>query len=272
MSVLLGMMNEKHDRFEWAGERFEVKPMNLTRIVMSNLTVDTTIVQRNSQLEPYQDINNLKVTIDNFTLDESFLTPEVVQKELKVIVNELAEKWEKKFAENKAKTNQKIEQTNSDLKKSTDSQYKFLKSELRQWPHGDYCIFKGKGKKCSNGFTEQIYSISGSHLGRIDLKRKQMFKGKYRFLRDSDERDSYILHAVHKLSWDSVSFELCCRGFQPKIKTTYSAGGVGVSWWSLPFVPPPSLVGACYLHPPDARAILHYDSLCNSTCSVTGGA
>ena len=36
---------------------------------------------------------------------------------------------------------------------------------------------------------------------------------------------------------------------------------------------PPSLVGAYYLHPPDARAIfLHDDLLCNGTCSVTGGS
>ena len=36
--------------------------------------------------------------------------------------------------------------------------------------------------------------------------------------------------------------------------------------------PPPSLVGAYYLHPPDARAIfLHNGLLCNGTCSVTGG-
>ena len=35
---------------------------------------------------------------------------------------------------------------------------------------------------------------------------------------------------------------------------------------------PPSLVGAYYLQPPDARAIfLHNDLLCNDTCSVTGG-
>ena len=41
---------------------------------------------------------------------------------------------------------------------------------------------------------------------------------------------------------------------------------------SFPFVPP-SLVGAYYLQPPDARAIfLHNDLLCNDTCSVTGGA
>ena len=37
--------------------------------------------------------------------------------------------------------------------------------------------------------------------------------------------------------------------------------------------PPPSLVGAYYLQPPDARAIfLHDDLLCNDTCSVTGGS
>ena len=42
-------------------------------------------------------------------------------------------------------------------------------------------------------------------------------------------------------------------------------------WGSFPFLPP-SLVGAYYLHPPDARAItLHNDLLCNDTCSVTGG-
>ena len=36
--------------------------------------------------------------------------------------------------------------------------------------------------------------------------------------------------------------------------------------------PPPNLVGAYYLHPPDARAInLHNDLLCKGTCSVTGG-
>ena len=41
---------------------------------------------------------------------------------------------------------------------------------------------------------------------------------------------------------------------------------------SFPFVPPPSVVGAYYLHPPDARAIfLQDDLLCNGTCSVTGG-
>ena len=41
---------------------------------------------------------------------------------------------------------------------------------------------------------------------------------------------------------------------------------------SFPFVPP-SLVGAYYLQPPDARAIFsHNDLLCNGTCSVTGGS
>ena len=35
---------------------------------------------------------------------------------------------------------------------------------------------------------------------------------------------------------------------------------------------PPSLVGAYYLQPPDARAIfLHNDLLCNGTCAVAGG-
>ena len=43
---------------------------------------------------------------------------------------------------------------------------------------------------------------------------------------------------------------------------------------SFPFVPPPpSLVGAYYLQPPDARAIiLHNDLLSNDACSVTGGS
>ena len=41
---------------------------------------------------------------------------------------------------------------------------------------------------------------------------------------------------------------------------------------SFSFVPP-SLVGAYYLQPPDARAIfLNNDLLCNDTCSVTGGS
>ena len=36
--------------------------------------------------------------------------------------------------------------------------------------------------------------------------------------------------------------------------------------------PPPSLVGAYYLHPQDAREIfLHNDLQCNGMCSVTGG-
>ena len=36
---------------------------------------------------------------------------------------------------------------------------------------------------------------------------------------------------------------------------------------------PPSLVGAYYLQPPDARAIiLHNDLLSNDACSVTGGS
>ena len=39
-----------------------------------------------------------------------------------------------------------------------------------------------------------------------------------------------------------------------------------------PFVPP-SLVDACYLHPPNTRAIFsNNDLLFNGTCSVTGGA
>ena len=43
-------------------------------------------------------------------------------------------------------------------------------------------------------------------------------------------------------------------------------------WDLFRLCPPPSLVGAYYLHPPDARAIfLNNDLLCNSTCSVTGG-
>ena len=38
------------------------------------------------------------------------------------------------------------------------------------------------------------------------------------------------------------------------------------------FVCAPSLVGAYYLRPPDARAIfLHNDLLCNGTCFVSGG-
>ena len=42
--------------------------------------------------------------------------------------------------------------------------------------------------------------------------------------------------------------------------------------WDLFRLFPPSLVGAYYLQPPDARAIfLHNDLLCNGTCSVTGG-
>ena len=36
---------------------------------------------------------------------------------------------------------------------------------------------------------------------------------------------------------------------------------------------PPSLLGAYYLQPPDARGIfLHDDLLCNGTCSVIGGS
>ena len=45
-----------------------------------------------------------------------------------------------------------------------------------------------------------------------------------------------------------------------------------VKKWDLFRLCTPSLVGAYYLHPPDARAIfLHSDLLCNGTCSVTGG-
>ena len=63
---------------------------------------------------------------------------------------------------------------------------------------------------------------------------------------------------------DSATFEvlfLCDVHFS---KTTIG---------SFPFVPPPpSLVGAYYLHPPDARVItLHNDLLCKDMCSVTGG-
>ena len=63
------------------------------------------------------------------------------------------------------------------------------------------------------------------------------------------------------------------RGLQLK-GYRLSLGGYRLSG-SFPFVPPPppSLVGAYYLQPPDARAIfLHNDLLCNDTCSVTGGA
>ena len=43
--------------------------------------------------------------------------------------------------------------------------------------------------------------------------------------------------------------------------------------FSLGAPPPPSLVGAYYLRPPDTRAIFsHNDLLCNGTCSVSGGA
>ena len=43
------------------------------------------------------------------------------------------------------------------------------------------------------------------------------------------------------------------------------------NYGTFPFVPP-SLVGAHYLHPPDAREIcLHNDLLCYDTCSVTRG-
>ena len=49
-----------------------------------------------------------------------------------------------------------------------------------------------------------------------------------------------------------------------------------IVWWNwriFSVCAPPSLVGAYYLQPPDARAIfLHNDLLCNDTCSVTGGS
>ena len=58
----------------------------------------------------------------------------------------------------------------------------------------------------------------------------------------------------------------------PPPTSTYPHPWINWKNGSFPFVPPPSLVGAYYLHPPDARAIcLHNDLLCNGTCFATGG-
>ena len=60
-------------------------------------------------------------------------------------------------------------------------------------------------------------------------------------------------------------------GGHKKIMLTKLGGGGGGQNISLFRLCPPSLVGAYYLQPPDARAIfLHNDLLCNGTCSLTG--
>ena len=73
---------------------------------------------------------------------------------------------------------------------------------------------------------------------------------------------SVFWHLPSSLSTDCTATE--CHG--PIIGKLSNQLNVG----SLP--PPPSLVNAYYLHPPEARAIfLHNDLLCNDACSVTGG-
>ena len=58
----------------------------------------------------------------------------------------------------------------------------------------------------------------------------------------------------------------------PKVDLLFSVGDLEKLLNLLRLPPPPSLVGACYLHPRDAHAIfLHSDLLCNGTCPVTGG-
>ena len=47
---------------------------------------------------------------------------------------------------------------------------------------------------------------------------------------------------------------------------------IQITYWIFSVCAPPSLVGAYYLHPPDARALfLQNDLPCNGTWSVTGG-
>ena len=75
--------------------------------------------------------------------------------------------------------------------------------------------------------------------------------------------------------WDYKLLDISSSDHRPVVircENQFSIDLIPINFSDLFRFCPPSLVGAYYLHPPDARAIsLHDDSLCNGTCSVTGG-
>ena len=59
---IVSELNQKDDQFEWNGEKFIVKPMELSRVILSDLSVETEIVSKNVQLEPYQQVDQIKAS------------------------------------------------------------------------------------------------------------------------------------------------------------------------------------------------------------------
>ena len=100
-------------------------------------------------------------------------------------------------------------------------------------------------------------------VGECRMHRFLLFSFGILFLLPKVTLKQYWIYSVSPQCFLLPQFQIMCCYI-----ARYYVKKVG----SFPFVPP-SLVGAYYLHPPDARAIFSYnDLLCNGTCSVTGGS
>ena len=77
---------------------------------------------------------------------------------------------------------------------------------------------------------------------------------------------------LHSLQWALLRVDSDKKDKSVFFISSFLHSSIWTGIFSVYAPPPPILVGAYYLHPPNARAIfLHNDLLCNGMCSVTGG-
>ncbi|XP_063728570.1 uncharacterized protein LOC134856137 [Symsagittifera roscoffensis] len=106
--------------------------MELSRVILSDLSVETEIVSKNVQLEPYQQVDQIKVS-----LGELKTKPENDEPEYPEPDNENTHLLMEKAKVNEQEI-QKLKIQASQVKK--------------KWPKGDYCIWAGKDNWCPTAF------------------------------------------------------------------------------------------------------------------------
>ena len=208
------MLNEKDNLYQWTGEKFVLKPMELSRVIVSNLTTEASVIYKKAQLEPYQVVNNLKITIeDGVQNDDSQISAEFVRKELTIAMEEMNENITKKLEEleklgNAAKTERKT--AISDLNKFLETRIKsveeagtkqrnLLAKDIQlykeKWPEGPYCIFKHWDKNCPTGFQSMRTDIekirSTSYV--FQSGQKNSFFGRNLWKRTKGEKKEQVV-------------------------------------------------------------------------------
>lgn len=179
---VLKTMEEEMLKTEWTGEKFEVKPMKLFRLNLSNLKTTTSIAVAGVQVHKYESVQTIPVRVaGKGVYNTSILTAEIVQGRLRKELGELETRLKqadsvlsstlnsglgevrgKQRSDNTQVVNRQngldssLRSTNGRI--DTVSQ-KMLRAEnklstLPGWAAGSYCILAGAtAPYCPPGFT-----------------------------------------------------------------------------------------------------------------------